>query len=68
MGTIKNSHNFNLETLLNQLDKEGKVKEYSYKESQKIFADINEGLPKFLNEEKRRDLHSHNQNFKPFTF
>lgn len=68
MGTIENSHNFNLETLLNQLEKEGKIKEYSYDESQKIFADINEGLPEFLKEEKLRDLNSHNQNFKPLTF
>ncbi|MBP6912808.1 MAG: hypothetical protein KBB86_02655 [Candidatus Pacebacteria bacterium] len=68
MGTIKNSHNFSLETLLNQLDKEGNIKEYTYEESKKIFANINEGLPEFLKEEKVRDSNARNQNFKPLTF
>ncbi len=68
MGTVKNNHNFNLETLLKQLDKEGHIKEHTYEESKKIFASINTGLPEFIKEEKVRDSSARNQNFKPLTF
>jgi len=50
-----NEEIYDLRELIEKLDKEGKIKVYSYSESKEIFNRINDGLPEFISEMKKRD-------------
>ena len=50
--------NFDLKTIIKKLAKEGKIKVYSFEESQAINQRINEGLGEFIKEEKIREHHA----------
>ncbi len=50
--------NFDLKTIIKRLAKEGKIKVYSFEESQEINRRINDGLDEFIKEEKIREHHA----------